>query len=54
MNHEYRSPKTLSWLAVAAIGLVAVCEIFAGMIGVAQILNPDKTFDLDGSGSNSL
>jgi hypothetical protein len=50
----YRSPKTLSLFAIAAIALVGVCEMVAGLIGFAQILDPKRVFNLGDTGSSSL
>lgn len=50
-NNYYRSAKTLSWLAIAALAVVGICELIAGLIGVAQIADPGRKL---GSGAGEL
>jgi hypothetical protein len=47
MQKDYKSPKFLSWLAMAGVVLVTLCTIFAGLIGVAQVINPERSIELD-------
>ncbi|MEP6787579.1 MAG: DUF4328 domain-containing protein [Acidobacteriota bacterium] len=50
-NHHYRSAKTLSWLVIAALAVVGICEMIAGLIGIAQITDPGRKL---GSGAGEL
>jgi hypothetical protein len=52
--HNYRSPKVLSWLAMTGITLVGLCWFAAGLIGIAQIVDPNRTFGIDESDRLSL
>ncbi len=51
---EYRSPKTLSGLAKAGIGLVGLCTLFSLFIGIGQVVSPDRSLEFDGIESGSL
>jgi hypothetical protein len=54
MYQEYRSAKTLSRIAMAGVGLVGLCTVISAFIGIAQIMRPDQTFDLDGTDATSV
>lgn len=45
---DYRSPVTLSRIAMAGVAIVGALDAFAAIIGVAQILDPGRTIDLGG------
>jgi len=47
MNPQFRSPNTLAQLAMAGLGLTAMCEIATALIGVFQIAMPDSTLSPD-------
>jgi hypothetical protein len=47
MNPQFRSPHTLSQLAMAGLGLTALCELATAVVGGFQIANPDSTLSLD-------
>lgn len=47
MNQEYRSPRTLSLLAIGGLAVVGLCELAAAVVGVAQVAMPNTTFALD-------
>lgn len=43
----YRSAKGLSLFPVIGLGLLAVCALLSGVVGLAQIISPDTVLDLD-------
>lgn len=47
MTDAYRSPKTLSLLAMIGLGLVGLCQIVSAVVGVGQIASPDSALDLE-------
>ena len=47
MNPQFRSPNTLAQLAMAGLGLTALCELAGAVIGVFQITMPDSALSLD-------
>ncbi len=53
-HDQYRSPRTLSLLAIAGIGVFAFCQIGSAIIGVAQIAGPAKTIKLDAETETSI
>jgi len=53
MNPQYRSPNTLSQLAMAGLGLTALCELATAIIGAFQVAMPESTLSLDDAGEVS-
>lgn len=51
MSDTFRSPKTLSWFAIAGLGLVGATEVLAVLVGIAQIISPTRTLDLNDDGN---
>src|SRR5829696_9110674 len=47
-NTVFRSPRTLSILAVVGLGSVVLCHFLAAFLGIAQIIDPQRAIDLDG------
>jgi hypothetical protein len=43
--HGYRSPSTLSKLAVAGVAGVGLCETLSGLVGIAQVLSPEARME---------
>ncbi|MGE3169891.1 MAG: DUF4328 domain-containing protein [Pyrinomonadaceae bacterium] len=54
MTHEFRSPGVLATLAMAGLGLTALCELAAMFVGFGQIVQPDSALDLGDAGPMSL
>jgi len=46
---NYRSPKILSYLAIAGIGLLGVLDVMAFITGVAQVASPGSTLGDSGT-----
>lgn len=53
-HDQFRSPRTLSLLAIAGIGVFAFCQIGSAIIGVAQLAGPAKTIKLDAETETSI
>ena len=51
---EYRSPKTLSLLAVGGLSVMALTSVLSVVLGAVQIASPDSVVDLDGESADSL
>lgn len=45
---SYRSPKTLSYLSIIGLAVVAFCDFFTTAFGMAQVANPTWTIPLEG------
>lgn len=54
MNDQYRSPRNLSYFAIASLAACAILDFFSGTQGLALLASPDMTLDLEEGGSVSL
>jgi hypothetical protein len=46
IEHGYRSPRLLSRFAIAGVVVIGLCALAAGLIGVAQVIDPNRVINL--------
>jgi Domain of unknown function (DUF4328) len=51
---DYRPLKTLSLLAIAGLGVFALCDLLSIIVGLGQMASPTSSLDLDEEGSVSV
>ncbi|MGD9562132.1 MAG: DUF4328 domain-containing protein [Pyrinomonadaceae bacterium] len=54
MNDVYRSTKTWSLITIAGLAFISIFELFAILIGIGQLVNPDAVVNLDEDGLTSV
>lgn len=54
MNEIYRSAKNLSIFAIVGLGLIALLQVIAVIVGIGQLASPEMTIDLDEPVETSL
>ena len=54
MSDEYRSPKTLSYLAMIGVGLTGLCHGLALIVGIVQIFSPAQSINMPSGQQSSL